>query len=116
MRNFSIQAHTRLAPFAVAALSLFLLLAGPTSNPAAAAQELTSEQVRNALTRGINYLASQQVTNGSFLTAGLGQGPYPVGPTALATLALLNAGASPRDPVIVRAALLEDLPGARRHL
>jgi hypothetical protein len=71
--------------------------------PARAAQELSSEQVKGALSRGMGYLASQQTSNGSFLTGGLGRGAYPVGPTALATLALLNAGMEPNDPVIGRA-------------
>jgi hypothetical protein len=66
-------------------------------------QDLTSEQVKASLSRGMAYLASQQISNGSFLTAGLGRGAYPIGPTALATLSLLNAGMDPHDPVVHRA-------------
>ncbi|HEX4072474.1 MAG TPA: hypothetical protein VHX68_14935, partial [Planctomycetaceae bacterium] len=66
-------------------------------------QDLTSEQVKASLSRGMAYLASQQISNGSFLTAGLGRGAYPIGPTALATLSLLNAGMDHNDPVIRRA-------------
>lgn len=69
----------------------------------AAGQDLTSEQVKGAISRGINYLSSQQTANGAFLTGGLGRGAYPVGPTALATLSLLNAGMNVNDPVIRRA-------------
>ncbi len=71
--------------------------------PALAGQEVTSEHVKGALSRGMGYLASQQISDGSFLTGGLGRGAYPVGPTALATLALLNAGMETNDPVIGRA-------------
>jgi hypothetical protein len=72
--------------------------------PALAADaELTSDQVRSSLARGMGYLASQQVSDGSFLTGGLGRGAYPIGPTALATLALLNAGMDTNDRVIGRA-------------
>ena len=42
--------------------------------PAPAVQDLTSEQVKASLARGMAYLASQQISNGSFLTAGLGRG------------------------------------------
>ena len=48
-----------------------------------AGQDLTSEQVKRAIMRGMNYLASQQISNGSFMTGGLGRAAYPVGPTAL---------------------------------
>jgi Domain of unknown function (DUF4159) len=72
-------------------------------DPALAADELTSEQVKGAIARGMGFLASQQISNGSFLTAGLGRGAYPVGPTALATLSLLNAGKDPNDAVVQRA-------------
>jgi hypothetical protein len=71
--------------------------------PVLAGSDLTSDQVKAALARGMGYLASQQISNGSFLSGGLGRGAYPVGPTALATLALLNSGMSTNDPVIGRA-------------
>jgi hypothetical protein len=65
--------------------------------------ELTGEMVRNSISRGTSYLASIQNNNGSFGTTALGRGTYPVGPSALCTLALLNSGVSPQDPTIERA-------------
>ena len=65
--------------------------------------ELSAEMVKNSIARGTSFLATMQNSNGSFGTAGLGRGTYPVGPSALCTLALLNSGVSPQDPVIVRA-------------
>jgi len=65
--------------------------------------ELTGEMVKNSISRGTSFLATLQNGNGSFGTAGLGRGNYPVGPSALCTLALLNSGVSPQDPVIEKA-------------
>jgi hypothetical protein len=65
--------------------------------------ELTAELVRGSIARGCAFLASNQNPNGSFGAAGFGRGSYPVGPSALTTLALLNSGVSPSDPVIVKA-------------
>ena len=59
--------------------------------------------VKNSISRGTSFLATMQNGNGSFGTAGLGRGTYPVGPSALCTLALLNSGVSPQDPVIAKA-------------
>jgi hypothetical protein len=88
-------------------VSILLLAALLVSHRAVAqnrpVQDLTSEQVKASLARGMAYLGSQQISNGSFLTAGLGRGAYPIGPTALATLSLLNAGMDPGDPVVHRA-------------
>src|SRR5580698_6919059 len=94
----------RVAPAISAVLIIGFLGSACALKPVCAAgQDLTSEQVKGTISRGINYLASQQTANGSFLTGGLGRGAYPVGPTALATLALLNAGMNSNDPVIQRA-------------
>jgi len=70
--------------------------------PVGAAQDLTSEEVKASISRGVTFLTSMQNANGSFGSGGLARGAYPVGPSALATLALLNSGCSPTDPVVVR--------------
>ncbi len=64
--------------------------------------ELTAEMVKTSIARGTAYMATTQNENGSFGNGGLARGAYPVGPTALATLALLNSGVAPNDPVITR--------------
>ena len=79
--------------------------------------ELTGEMVKNSISRGTSFLATLQNGNGSFGTAGLGRGNYPVGPSALCTLALLNSGVSPQDPVIEKALELSaDLPRSGRDV
>ena len=66
------------------ALVVILIGSDGALRPACGAgQDLTSEQVKSAIMRGMNYLASQQISNGSFMTGGLGRAAYPVGPTAL---------------------------------
>ncbi len=67
------------------------------------APELSAEMVKTAIARGTAFMATTQNENGSFGNGGLARGAYPVGPTALATLALLNSGVAPNDPVITRA-------------
>lgn len=61
--------------------------------------EVTAEQVRQAIDRGVNYLVTQQRRDGSW-DDGVG---YPGGVSALCTLALLNAGVEPGDPKIQNA-------------
>jgi hypothetical protein len=94
----------RIAAFAIIIpiAAVFGSICGP-ARAVGADQDLTSEQVKGALSSGMGYLASQQISNGSFLSGGLGRGAYPVGPTALATLSLLNSGMDTNDPVIRRA-------------
>ena len=70
---------------------------------AAPSPELTSEQVKASIARGIGFLSSGQNADGSFGLGALTHDAYPVGPSALATLALLNAGMSPNDRTITRA-------------
>jgi Domain of unknown function (DUF4159) len=65
--------------------------------------ELTGEMVKNSISRGNSFLATMQNGNGSFGAAGTVRGAFSVGPSALCTLAMLNAGVSPADPVIERA-------------
>jgi hypothetical protein len=55
--------------------------------------DVTAEQVRKAIDRGVSYLLSQQLNSGGW-TDGLGQ---PGGISALCTLALLNAGVDPGE-------------------
>ncbi len=79
------------------------LASRPAFGQARPGQDLTSEQVKNAIARGARALAGSQNVNGSFGAGGLARGMYPVGPSALATLALLNAGVRSNDPVAARA-------------
>lgn len=64
-----------------------------------AAQDLTADQVRLAIDRGIAFLSRQQKPNGGWDEYQLQQG----GVTALCTLALLNAGVESDDDRIQRA-------------
>ncbi len=72
--------------------------------------EVTAEQVRQAIDRGVKYLMSQQHNNGSW------DDPvgYHGGISALCTLALLNAGVEPSDPKIQKA--LEHLRGVKSEM
>jgi hypothetical protein len=67
----------------------------------AAAEDLKPEVVRQSIEAGKRFLISQQEPDGSFRSA-IG-GLYPTGPSALATLALLNVGMTPQDPPIQKA-------------
>lgn len=62
-------------------------------------QTLTDAAVRRAISRGVDFVKSKQQRTGSWS----GFDEYPEGVTALATLALLNAGEDPRSPAIQRA-------------
>ncbi|MFM9965714.1 MAG: DUF4159 domain-containing protein [Planctomycetaceae bacterium] len=66
-----------------------------------AADELKPETVLKSIEKGKQYLISQQNADGSFQSQ-IG-GIYPTGPTALATLALLNVGMTPQDPPVQKA-------------
>jgi hypothetical protein len=94
-----------------------------------AADDLRSEEVRASIARGVDFLRSQQAADGSFPSQLIGNNgraerrvtkrvngrvvyskvevvksaQIPCGPTALATLALLNAGVSAQDPCVARA-------------
>ena len=70
----------------------------PTSR---AADDLKPEAVLKSIELGKRFLVSKQLPNGSFdspISAA-----YPTGPTALATLALLNVGMTPQDLPIQKA-------------
>lgn len=67
--------------------------------PTAWSQELDAAAILNSIDRGVNYLKRSQRNKGNWsdmLSA-------PGGLSALVTLALLNAGESPDDPVIAKA-------------
>lgn len=77
-------------------LLIFLLLAMVDYAPA----EVTPEQVREAIQRGVNYLKSQQ----GAARGGWRERPtQPGGVSALCTLALLESGEPPDSPAVQRA-------------
>ncbi len=79
----------------VSLLALLLIMAVVT--PARA--EIDAEQVRTAIERGVEYLKREQSPRGTWIE----HPGHPGGVSALATLALLNAGVPPQDPVIQKA-------------
>lgn len=81
-------------PSRLAASLLVLLSICALARPAQA--ELTAEQVRGAIDKGVDYLKSQQDPRGEWI----GHDRYPGGVTSLTTLALLNAGVSPQEPFL----------------
>ncbi len=85
-------------PLIVAAL--LHALAGP-ANQVAAQQPagVTAEQVRNAITRGCEYLLNEQGARGQWDE----MAQYEGGVTSLCTLALLNSGIEPGHPKIQKA-------------
>ena len=89
-------------PMLIAAIGLAVLIGSlvPVVGPDLKAQDkdISPEQVRNAIDRGVAYLKQSQADNGTW-TDMLGQ---PGGVTALCTLALLNAGVDPQDEQIQR--------------
>lgn len=85
------------------------VLAASAAQPACAqeaAPAISAKEVLQAIERGRDYLLGQQRRDGGWDSR---VGRYPLGTTALVTLALLNAGMTPRDPEIARA--LEYLRG-----
>lgn len=78
-----------------------VLLVMATGNHVLAADGLKPEAVIKAIEKGKQYLISKQSPDGRWEN-GL-NGMYPTGPTALATLALLNVGMTPQDPPIQKA-------------
>ncbi|MBN1395685.1 MAG: DUF4159 domain-containing protein [Pirellulales bacterium] len=61
--------------------------------------EVTPEQVRTAIDRGVKYLKGQQRADGSWIDRPIMEG----GISALCTLALLNSGVGPEDPTMQKA-------------
>ena len=94
---------------ATVGVALALVLYGGEISPARA--DVTAEQVREAIDRGVAYLKRQQQAGGSWSDYSPPRGApvsaYHGGVTALCTLALLNAGVGPEDEGIQRA--LRDL-------
>ena len=66
-----------------------------------AQQELSAENVLNAIRRGKQYLASKQMPDGSFRSSEA-NGAYDIGMTSLCLLSLLNSGMTVDDPAISR--------------
>jgi hypothetical protein len=126
----------------IVSLTLAAGLCGATGRESSvfAGDDLRSEEVRARIDRGVDFLRSQQEADGSFqskVIANLGRTEkrvttrtvngrvvaskvevlkstrVPCGPTALATLALLNAGVSVEDPCVARA--LDFLRGTRER-
>src|SRR4051794_706240 len=89
-----------LAPVTTAiAITSVLLLVPAASSPAAdRPKEPLVEKVAEAIKRGKKYLIANQGRGGDW--EGHGASGFPGGCTALALLALLNAGVPPDDPVI----------------
>ena len=75
------------------AIVLFVSIAGTLR------ADVTAEQVRQAIDRGVNYLKGQQHADGSWIE-GIG---YEGGISALAALALLDSGVGPDDPAMQKA-------------
>jgi len=91
------------------------LLGGVLAGPMVAVvqAEITPEQVRDAIDRGIKFLKSRQELNGSWPDY-LGQ---PGGVTALCTLALLSAGVPTDDATIQKALVkLEKYPPEKTYV
>ena len=82
-----------LVTVAAAVFGLF----GPIVTPLRA--EVTAEQVRSAIDRGVSYLKNKQNANGMWQDIAQAHG----GITALCTLAMLNCGVEPTDDHIQRA-------------
>jgi len=81
----------------VIVLAIFLASANPFSRSVSAQDDLSADRVRESIKRGVNYLKNSQ-QDGRWPKYRL----YTGGTTALATLALLNAGVPESDPVLQR--------------
>jgi len=83
-------------------LAIVLICVGGLFGPfiSAVRAEITAEQVREAIQRGVGYLKNQQRADGSWPDV---LGMPPGGVDALCTLALLNAGVEPDEEPIERA-------------
>ncbi len=97
----------RISRYALAVVPV-ALLTGLLTGPATA-QNITGNQVRRAINKGIAYVKGQQDRTGPWP----GFGRYEGGPTALALVALQNAGVSSDDPAIRRG--LHALRGVRNR-
>ena len=73
------------------------LLLAPFSPRPAAAQDLSSAEVKRHIERGAEALADLQTADGSWNPAGIPAGNE-IGASALCLLALINAGRTADDP------------------
>ena len=92
---------------AVLATGLFGMVVGPVR------AEVTAEQVRKAIDRGVSFLKNQQSADGSWTEL---MPQEHGGITALCTLALLNAGVDPNDEQMQKALELSPQDQARKDL
>jgi len=83
-------------------VTTLLLAVGFGSIASSVRAEITAEQVRQAIDKGVTYLKRRQKPDGTWpdWSFGVVGATYPGGTTSLCTLALLNAGVDPKDPVI----------------
>jgi hypothetical protein len=108
----------RLASFAVAfriaaTLATISIAVFGLTTSSVLADDISPEQVNQAIDDAVQFLKRQQLQNGSWEEKFYGgEG----GVTALATLALLNAGVPPEDPAITRAlSFLRPLPPEKTY-
>lgn len=79
--------------------------------------QVTAENVRLAIDRGVAYLRQQQKPDGSWPLATTLRRSNKGGGTALATLAMLNSGVKPSDPQMqVALAYLRKIPPERTYV
>ena len=87
---------------AVVALGLFTAglqpaLAQTADGAAVATKPAADDQLATMVSRGVRFLESQQAADGSFNSR------VGIGPTALATLALIRSGRTTKDPTVAKA-------------
>jgi hypothetical protein len=83
-------------------LSITALCAIPSLRAAEKPKEPLVQQVRKAIDAGVRFLRDQERGNGNWEAVDKASVAMPGGWTSLATLALLNAGVKPEDPIIER--------------
>jgi hypothetical protein len=93
-------------PLAIGVVVALALIGG---RPASA--EVTADQVKQAISRGVDYLKRQQSENGSWSSSRTSGNGQETGLTSLVTLALLTAGEPVDSPAMAKA--LAHLQGAR---
>lgn len=82
-------------------IAIILTLGALACVPVVSHGQVTSEQVKEAIRDGVNYLKRNQRSDGTWMDWSENE---KLGVTALATFALLNVGVDPQDPVIQKAA------------
>src|SRR5690606_9958291 len=83
----------------VAALVVAFIAPGATLAQAPPVGPVDAEQVISSIERGVDYLKREQNPRGNWND----QLAFPGGVSALCTLALLNSGIEPSDPVVEKA-------------